>query len=1026
MAPGALTVDDTPMDAASDHESREEPISKASCEMCRRRKVKCDRMRPACGWCSRNSRVCVYKEKRKIIEESERNDQFEVRLGHLDALVQGLRQRVDSHISQHDAHHDTSPSLMSKSPSTHHDRHHSWHATASPESTRSDMLSEGARPPKVILDRPFNPTGGVKIPRSFTTNMKTVYEQEIILSMDPDLPPSDLLYVLVDLFFKHINTWFPLLDRKATFGTYFGSTSISRGDRVVLFAIIATTLRFATDARLTPGAKQKLHNDCKQKIELYALENVNLFSLKALTLLTLDVFGTSKELQGQTFLSLLVQYITHLGLYEGRRRLCWMVYVLDRYATLATPYKFILAEEDMKRFLPCRYDLWSNDIPVETRWPNGLDTTKLRLTVNTPENLGSFSYHCEVLGILSRVHNFLAKPLDIYSPQDVRSWQSTFVALEGELSTWLRDLPAEYGQISILCHSDPGARIINWIMLHAAFVISSIRLNSAAAYPVVQTDVFVPSYSAIQTCLSAVKSLRSIVQDVIETTGLSLLGPHFAFSLWTSARLLLVHAATMRCEIDSNVDFFVDTLAEMGRYWETAAKYSAILGRVTEEGRQGDKTLTEMRQRAHELSVLSDSTRLNALQPTSTRISSANELDYLEIFDFFNYPRSADHGSTAPVSEAPRFDMPVPLGTSGNFPRLGFLENMEMVRLAGNGGSDDTHQFMSRQPAWQPGAQLPWEEADDISRHKTAVYFTTRAYGGHVYIQAPLAAVKVVESEDETARGHQIRANLTIQGVFTNLGHVDRPFIYQVSKLAAGRSFQTYLVTARQPKQPSSNPCGPFPESDSKLPLGPICFSCHVTFKRPVPSFADLQLSSAQERFASILAQRKPDEWPTSPQLDIDILNDTFPNAGHGGFPIVDMYKVDMKAYNTNKPIPERRELLLYKLHKPIPAEDTNSHILVHAFEADRNGLLTISNYLGWGYNLGVAASLTYTFTVHVNSEEAVMRDGWWIQEVCWPRISAGRATLESRIWSPEGKHVASGYQDGIAGPDKKRRAEKL
>ncbi|KAK4083740.1 transcriptional regulator family: Fungal Specific TF [Trichoderma aggressivum f. europaeum] len=673
MAPGALSVDDTPMEVSSDHERREEPISKASCEMCRRRKVKCDRMRPACSWCVRNGRVCVYKEKRKAVEESERNDQFEVRLGRLDALVQGLRQRVDSHISQHDSH-------MTKSPPTHHGRHQSWHATASPESTRSDVLSEGARSPTVILGRPVNITGGVKLPRSFDTNIKTVYEQEIILSTDPDLPPSDLLYVLVDLFFKHINTWFPLLDRKATFGTYFGSTSVSRGDRVVLFAIIVTTLRFATDTRLTPNAKKKLHNDCRHKIELYALENVNLFSLKALTLLSLDVLGTSNELQGQSLLSLLVQNITHLGLCmeknvylacpmfpgealprrvalpepdswiedEGRRRLCWMVYVLDRYATLATPYKFTLAEEEMKRFLPCRYDLWSSNVPVETRWPKGLDTTKLRLIINSPENLGSFSYHCEVLGILSRAHNFLAKPLDIYSIQDVRSWQSTFVALEGELSTWLRDLPAEYGQISVLCHSDPGARIINWIMLHAAFVVSTIRLNSAAAYPVVQNAVFIPSYSAMQTCLSAAESLRSIAQDVIETSGLSLLGPHFAFSLWTSARLLLVHAATMGCEIDSNVDFFVGTLAEMGRYWEVAANYSAILGRVTEEGRQGDKTLAEMRQHAHELSMLSSSTRQSALEPTSTRISSANELDYLEIFDFFNYPRSVDHGSTDP------------------------------------------------------------------------------------------------------------------------------------------------------------------------------------------------------------------------------------------------------------------------------------------------------------------------------------------------------------------------------------------
>ncbi|KAL7943364.1 fungal-specific transcription factor domain-containing protein [Trichoderma barbatum] len=680
MAPGSVSVDETPMDVSPDHERTEQHTSKASCEMCRRRKVKCDRTRPACGWCVRNTRVCVYREKRKVGEESERNDQLEVRLGQLDALVQGMRQRVDDHISRPDAHHEISRSSMSMSPSTHNDRHCSWHSAVSPESAHSEMVSEGASSHTVILDRPINLTGGVKLPRSFNTNMRAAYEQKIILSTDSDLPSSDLLYVLVDLFFKHINTWFPLLDRKATFGSYFGSTSVSQGDRVVLFAIISTTLRFATDARLTPELKQKLHNSCKQNVELYALENVNLFALKALTLLSLDVIGTSNELQGQSLLSLLARNILQLDLCvekcvylashtlskaasprrvalpepdswiedEGRRRLCWVVYMLDRYATLATPFKFMLAEEDMMRFLPCRYDLWSTDIPVETRWPSGLDTNGLGHIINTPENLGSLSYHCEVLRILSRTHIFLAKPLNMCSIEDVGSWQSTFVALEGELSTWLRDLPAEYGQISLLCHSDPGARIINWIMLHAAFVVSTIRLNSAAAYPVAQNSVFVPSYSAMQTCLSAVESLRSIVQDVIDTSGLSLLGPHFAFSLWTSARLLLVHAATMGCDADPKVDFFVSTLAEMGQYWEVAANYSVILGRVAEQGRQGGKTFTEMRAHARELLTLSDSTRLSTLEPTSTTISSANELDYLEIFDFFNYPRLVDPSSTDP------------------------------------------------------------------------------------------------------------------------------------------------------------------------------------------------------------------------------------------------------------------------------------------------------------------------------------------------------------------------------------------
>ncbi|PTB66163.1 Thioesterase/thiol ester dehydrase-isomerase [Trichoderma citrinoviride] len=364
--------------------------------------------------------------------------------------------------------------------------------------------------------------------------------------------------------------------------------------------------------------------------------------------------------------------------------------------------------------------------------------------------------------------------------------------------------------------------------------------------------------------------------------------------------------------------------------------------------------------------------------------------------------------------------------------RLGFLEAMEMSRLPSDDSSPATQRFMSHRPAWQPGAELPWDRPD-VSE-EAASFRNFKAYGGHVYIQAPLAAARIVEAKEEEEANRTSREYNrgkfgihSIQGVFTYGGYTDRPFIYSVSKLSSGRSFQTCLVTVRQPTQTSATPRGPFPLSDANLPLGPICFSCHVTFKRPAPNFADEQLTSAQERFAHILSRRRPDEWEASPQLDMDILNDLFPNEGHGGFPIVDMYKVDMSSWNADKPISERRELLLYRLHKPVPAEDANAHVLCHAFEADRNGLLTIGNHLGWGYNLAVAASLSYTFLVHVNAEEAVMKDGWWIQEVCWPRVSAGRAVLESRIWSPEGRHVASGYQDGLTAPrEGKRATEKL
>ncbi|KAL7946994.1 thioesterase-like superfamily domain-containing protein [Trichoderma barbatum] len=365
------------------------------------------------------------------------------------------------------------------------------------------------------------------------------------------------------------------------------------------------------------------------------------------------------------------------------------------------------------------------------------------------------------------------------------------------------------------------------------------------------------------------------------------------------------------------------------------------------------------------------------------------------------------------------------------FRRNDLYEALKLSRLPDqqNDVQDGTKRFMSRTPAWRPGSELPWVKLKDAFQKGNMVDFPPGAFGGHVYAQAPLAAARAVE-EDEAAVDGNGNGKLgihSIQGVFTKPGAIDRPFIYQITNVHSSRSFATKLVQARQPTEASNVPAGPYPESDAKRPLGSVTFACLTTFKRPTPSPAELQIKgSAQERYADILSQRAPDEWEASPQLDVDAVTAMFPNAGHGGFPMLDMYKVDMRAYNADKEVPERRELLLYRPFKPIPEDDANAHIVAHAYEADRNGLIMLTNALGWGFNLGSAASLSYAFYVHVNADEAVMKgDGWWIQEVCWPRVSAGRGLMESRIWSPEGKHVASAYQDGIAIP-KKKAQEKL
>jgi hypothetical protein len=232
-------------------------------------------------------------------------------------------------------------------------------------------------------------------------------------------------------------------------------------------------------------------------------------------------------------------------------------------------------------------------------------------------------------------------------------------------------------------------------------------------------------------------------------------------------------------------------------------------------------------------------------------------------------------------------------------------------------------------------------------------------------------------------------------------------------------------VNAHQPLTPSNNPAQDhFPVADAILPPGPTCFTAIASFKAAERHTAGGTITVSepppQERFASVLSSRPPEKWPPSPPVDIDMVTEAVGTDIVGTFPIVDMKKVDMTSYNKGKPLYEQRELILYRLLTPLPSDgtdgwDANAHICAHAYTIDRNGLLMLGNLLGLGHAFGRVASLSYSLVVHVNAEEAVMTgDGWWIQEACFPRAGAGRGVIMSKVWSPQGLHVATEYQDGL------------
>ncbi|CAK7566076.1 MAG: hypothetical protein SEPTF4163_004009 [Sporothrix epigloea] len=376
--------------------------------------------------------------------------------------------------------------------------------------------------------------------------------------------------------------------------------------------------------------------------------------------------------------------------------------------------------------------------------------------------------------------------------------------------------------------------------------------------------------------------------------------------------------------------------------------------------------------------------------------------------------------------------------------RKTFQESMGLIRLPpdtlpptpSSPSASIVTRYMSTGGAWLPGSDLQ-EALLKITNGRSGFPTHTAAFGGHVYAQSVFAVCQTLES---TITQNSLGLH-TIHGYFTAAGRPDRPFVYEVAVLTRGRSFLTARVEARQPVAPSRHAAaGSYTVPDDAIfdvkdlhegNLGVVCYTAIVSFVPPRPHSlgANRQEDAVQQRFAPILAQRVPAAWDPSPPVDTDLLIDTLGVRDVvGTFPMVDMKKVDMATFNAGRPLHERRELILYRLLAPLPSDgagDQNNHVLVHAYAADRNGLLMAANHLEFPLN-DKTATMSNTFVVHTNVADTQMEflpatqtdkfleKGWWIQEVCFPRAAAGRAIILNKIWSPSGVHVATEYQDGL------------
>jgi hypothetical protein len=180
-------------------------------------------------------------------------------------------------------------------------------------------------------------------------------------------------------------------------------------------------------------------------------------------------------------------------------------------------------------------------------------------------------------------------------------------------------------------------------------------------------------------------------------------------------------------------------------------------------------------------------------------------------------------------------------------------------------------------------------------------------------------------------------------------------------------------------------------------------------------------------KYASVLKDKTPMDFEECPGIDAPWYWRRRKETGiNEPFPGLQMHKVDMDNYNASRHPLDRRQLIMYRGIGDMP-RDPNLHLCAHLYASDRNSLYIVANHLDIGNDWTQMGSLVHTVVFHAEMDDLWFQpssntvshlddtNGRWFCKEDWSdRVVAGRAMFHSKVWSANGKHIATISQDGM------------
>ncbi|KAF9914799.1 hypothetical protein BX616_007536 [Lobosporangium transversale] len=361
-----------------------------ACDPCRKKKIKCDGVKPSCANCTKLNANCTYLPSMK--KRGPRQGYIELlekRLDKMEKLLQHGPSAIDPELL------DSKSIFNSRLRPGSNSRR-----SASPEASESGDQGE----PKVWIDpdeRYFGTTSGYKSQyteygkqsssvmdvvgakyNSGQTQPREGRPKNPIYGIKDEIPRKDILDHLVSLFFDSIYFQLPII-HPGTFMKQYKEGKVSPG---LLNAMCAAVARFSThpDVVTTPAflAGEPFATNVRGML-VESIDTPTVSNVQALLFLSMYEYGAARGPRAWMFGGMAVRMAQELGLNredsspvfhlkgdwvmrETRRRTFWACFMLDILASSSSGRPRMMDERDCEVLLPSEDHDWCDERPVVT------------------------------------------------------------------------------------------------------------------------------------------------------------------------------------------------------------------------------------------------------------------------------------------------------------------------------------------------------------------------------------------------------------------------------------------------------------------------------------------------------------------------------------------------------------------------------------------------------------------------------------------------------------------------------------